>query len=85
MSNYQTIRKAHGLTIEQAEAIQQMDYRNAFMYGSIVSVDEEAELRRLGLITDTKAGRIECAKLSRVGKEIARKLNIAELDDLMAS
>jgi hypothetical protein len=73
MSNCQIAYKAHRLTA------------NAFMYGSIISDDKEAELRRLGFITDTRVERIECAKLSRVGKEIASKLDIDEIDEIMAS
>jgi hypothetical protein len=84
MSNYQTVYEAYGLTAEQADLIQRMGNLKAFMYG-FYGEGKEAELRQLGLIIDTRLGRVDCAKLSSAGKEIAHKLTIAEIDDIMAS
>jgi hypothetical protein len=84
MSNYQAVCETHGLTREQGETLQRMHYLHAFIYG-FFGTEKEAELRQLGLITDTRRGRMDCAKVSSKGQEIARKLAIAEIDDLIAS
>jgi hypothetical protein len=85
MSRYQMICEAHGLTIEQGETLQKMVLRTVFMQGWF-GEEKEAELRSMGLLIDTKVGRMDnCAKLSRTGSEIAQKLMIAEIDDMAAS
>jgi hypothetical protein len=85
MSRYQMVCDAHGLTIEQGETLQKMILRTVFMQGWF-GEEKEVELRSMGLLIDTKIGRMDnCAKLSHTGSEIAQKLIIAEIDDMAAS
>ncbi|MBV9011230.1 MAG: hypothetical protein JO272_04135 [Pseudonocardiales bacterium] len=81
MSRYQMVCEAHGLTIEQGKTLRKMVLLTTFMHG-LFGKEKEAELRSMGLLIDTKAGRMDsCAKLSRTGNEIAQELMTAEIDD----